>query len=179
MLDPKNTILVIIDVQHKLAAAMHDKGLLVENLVKLVKGAQVLQVPVIVTEQNPRGLGETLPEIGSLLGDFEPVSKLAFSCCRENAFAERLEKSGRGQVLVAGIEAHVCVYQTALGLKAAGYETQVVSDCISSRTAENKAIALERLRYEGVALTGVETVLFELLGTAEGNRFRQILGIVK
>ncbi len=179
MLDAKNTVLVLIDIQARLAVAMHEKEKLVENLEKLIKGAGVLELPVILTEQNPDGLGETVPEIKNLLPDINPVPKFSFSCCDDEGFTRALKATGRNQVLIAGIEAHVCVYQTAMKLKAAGYDAQVVVDATSSRTDDNKRIGLDKLRHEGIALTGVETALFELLKVAGGEKFKKILKIVK
>ncbi len=179
MLDSDNTILVIIDVQDKLAGAMVEKEKLVENLQKIIKGARVFELPVIVTEQNPKGLGATISEVSNLLPDCPPIPKLSFSGYADMHFIEKLEAAGRQQVLLAGIEAHVCVYQTARDLAEAGFEVQVLVDCISSRTLENKNIGIEKMRYEDIDLTGVETALFELLKVAEGDRFKQILRIVK
>ena len=179
MLDVDNVVMVVIDVQGKLAQSMYQKEKLFENTKKLIRGMQVLEVPVILTEQNPEGLGMTIPEIKELLPDTEPISKLSFSCLREKSFLGTLEKAGRRQVLLAGIEAHICVYQTAVDLKNRGYEVQVVVDAISSRAKENKEIAREKLRGAGIELTSVETALFELLRVAEGEKFKQILKIVK
>ncbi|MCK4626635.1 MAG: isochorismatase family protein, partial [Phycisphaerae bacterium] len=109
MLDIENTILVVIDVQGKLAQSMHEKAALFENLTKLIKAASVLEIPIIWTEQYPEGLGATIPEIAELLPG-EAISKVAFSCCGEKRFVEAMEKQGRKQVLLCGIETHVCVY---------------------------------------------------------------------
>jgi nicotinamidase-related amidase len=179
MLKPENTVLVLVDVQEKLAAAMHGKESLLENTVKMVKGAKVLGLPVVWTEQNPRGLGQTLPEVRELLVESEPVTKLSFSCCGEPRFMEEIERLGRKQVVIAGIESHVCVYQTVADLVGRGYEVQVLADCVSSRTPENKAVGLDRCKETGATMTSVETALFEMLGAAEGDRFKQMLKVVK
>ena len=113
MLEPNNTILVLIDAQAKLTAVMHDRDELVSNLVKLVKGIQLLKVPILWLEQNPDKMGSTIPELGELLAGQTPITKMGFSCCGVEPFDTQLLNSGRKQVLIAGIETHVCVYQTA------------------------------------------------------------------
>jgi nicotinamidase-related amidase len=179
MLTVENTVLVIIDVQEKLAPAMHEKEKLFDNLQKLAKGVKILEIPIILTEQNPKGLGPTIPEIARLLPDILPITKMDFSCCNNKLFRQELGKLNRKQVLIAGIEMHVCVYQTAVDLLALGYEVQVVADACASRTAENKKIGLKRTISEGAKLTSTEMALFELLKVAEGTKFKKILHIVK
>ena len=179
MLKADTTALVLIDVQEKLARVMHEREELIENLVRLVRGAQALDVPIVWVEQNPKGLGPTVNELASLMPGREPVTKMTFSCCGTPAFMETFRETGRSQVLVAGIESHVCVYQTAAELVEAGHYVEVVADCVSSRTSGNKQIALQKMRECGVRTTSVEMALFELLGAAEGERFKAILKIVK
>jgi len=179
MLTVENTVLVVVDVQGKLSRLMHEKEKLFENLRKIIDGAQILENPIILTEQNPEGLGRTIPEIADLLPDVQPVSKFSFSCYGEKGFVEKLEALKRKQVLIVGIESHVCVYQTAMDLLGAGYEVQVVADAVSSRTAENRELGLEKMKSEGAKLTGVEMALFELLRVAEGVKFKGILKVVK
>lgn len=175
----EKTALVIIDVQEKLSRVMHEKEKLFENLQKLVKGAQILGIPILVTEQNPNGLGPTVPEIAPILTDIKPVTKFSFSCCGEEPFLREIEKLNRKQILLAGIEAHVCVYQTAIDLIEAGYEVHTVVDCVSSRTPENKNLALDKMKSEGARLTSVEIALFELLRTAKSPKFKELSKIVK
>jgi len=179
MLAQENTVLILVDVQGKLANVMHQKEALFENLRKLIQGVQALDIPIVWAEQNPKGLGPTIPEVRELLPDNEPISKMSFSCCGERRFMRSLRALNRRQVLVAGIEAHVCVYQTVAGLVGLGYEVEVVADAVSSRTAENKQIALQKARDIGASLTSTETALFELLRAAEGETFKKILKIVK
>ena len=178
MLNRDEAALVVIDVQAKLAPAMDESADLLANLAKLVQGAKVLGLPILVTEQNPAGLGPTVPEIASLLAP-ERIAKRAFSCCGEPAFLAHLAALGRRQVLLGGIEAHVCVCQTALDLVARGYRVEVVADAVSSRTARNRQIALDRMRAGGVGVTSVEAALVELLKVAEGDASKAILKIVK
>jgi nicotinamidase-related amidase len=178
-LNIKSTTLVLIDFQEKLFPAMHDKDKLLRNVVKLVQGAKVLEIPIILTEQYPKGLGSTIPEIKSLIPDIKPIEKVCFNCCDEDQFCTALDGLKRKQLLIAGIEAHICIYQTALALVQAGYEVQVVGDCVASREPENKVTALSRLVSEGVILTTMEMALFELLKEAKGDKFKQISSIVK
>ncbi len=179
MLKPENTILVLVDVQEKLSRAMHEKEALVDNTVRMVQGAKILDVPIVWTEQNPKGLGPTLPEVREFLAGSEPVTKLSFSCCGEPRFMDAIRKLGRTQIVVAGIESHVCVYQTVSDLVKLGYEVQVLTDCVSSRTPANRALGLERCKESGASMTSVETALFEMLGAAEGDRFKRMLKVVK
>jgi nicotinamidase-related amidase len=179
MLTTDNTVLVIIDIQEKLFRVMHDKERLLQNVQKLVKGVKVLEIPVILTEQYPAGLGPTLPEISQLLPGVKPVEKVCFSGCDEGRFLQELESLHRKQVLIAGIEAHICVYQTAMDLLNRGYEIQVVADCVTSREVENKEVCLTRLNSAGVSLTTTEMALFEMLKVGRGEKFKQISNIIK
>jgi nicotinamidase-related amidase len=179
VLEISNSVLILIDVQEKLARVMHEKEALLANLEKLVKGIVVLKVPVVATEQYPQGLGPTLPQIASLIPDFQPIPKMAFSCLIDEKVSVRLESLHRRQAIVCGIEGHVCVYQTVCDLISRGYDTRVVADAVSSRTLENRQIALEMMRQCGAQLTSTETVLFELLRMAGTDTFREISRIVK
>ena len=179
MLTTDNTVLLLVDIQGKLAHLMHARESLFENLQRLVKGARVLELPILWAEQNPRGLGPTIPEVAELLPDLEPIPKFSFSCCDNDKIKQDLEALNRTTVLIAGIETHICVYQTARDLGAAHYDVQLVADAVSSRTIENKQIGLEKCKDTGASITSVETVLFELLKVAEGSKFKEILNIVK
>lgn len=179
MLKIEDAILLLVDIQGKLAHLMHDKLLLFRNLKQLVKGIQVLGVPILWVEQNPVGLGPTIPEVADLLPACKPISKISFSSCRNDRFLQELKNFHRRQVLIAGIETHICVYQTTADLVELGYEAHVVADAVSSRSAENKAIGLQKMRDSGARLTSVETALFELLKVAKGEPFKEILRIVK
>ncbi len=179
MFTADKTALIVIDVQEKLLPAIEGKEKLVDNLRRLIRGMRVLEVPVVLTEQRPEALGETVPEIKELFPGETPVVKSSFSCAGEETFIRRLEKLARPQLVLAGIEAHICVCQTAMDLKSRGYEVQVVVDAVSSRTAENRELAFKKLLSSGVELAGVETILFELLRKAEGAKFKEILKIVR
>ena len=179
MLEMEKTLLLIVDIQGKLAHAMHGKEQLFTNVQKLIKGVRVLGIPVLWAEQYPKGLGPTVPEVAALLPDLQPISKMSFSCCRDDSFMQALQAARRKQILIAGIEAHVCVYQTALDLIELHYEVQIVTDAVSSRTLENKEIGLQRMSDCGASLTSVETALFELLKVAGSEQFKEISRIVK
>jgi nicotinamidase-related amidase len=179
VLDRERTVLVVVDVQEKLARAMYAEEMLFDNLQRLIRGVKVLEIPVLLVEQYPRGLGSTVDKVKELLPGIRPIIKDTFSCCDNDEFMKKLEALNRRQVLVAGIEAHICVYQTAVGLRERGYEVQVVADAVSSRTLENKEIGLAKMKGYGVDITSVETTLFELLRVARGERFKEILNIVK
>lgn len=179
MLTTDNTLLVLVDVQGKLAQLMDGREALFENLQKLVQGVQVLGLPFIWLEQNPAGLGPTIPELAGLLQGQKPIAKFSFSCCGNEAFVAALQATERKQVLLAGIETHVCIYQTAADLLNSGYEVEVVADGVSSRTAQNRQLALQKMQQLGARLTSTEMALFELLGRAEGPVFKAMLKIVK
>lgn len=179
MLKIDNTVLLIVDVQGNLAHLMHEKENLFENLTKIIKGAQCLSLPILLAEQNPEGLGPTIPQLSGLFNDPRPISKLSFSCCGSDYFLKELEALQRENILVAGIETHVCVYQTVRDLIKTNYTVEIVADAVSSRTSENKRIGLEKIRDAGARITSVETALFELLEVAEGDKFKRILEIVK
>ncbi len=179
MLAVENTALVVIDVQEKLMRVMYQREKLVDNLQKLIRGIQIFGIPIIVTEQYSQGLGATIPEIAKLISNIQPLSKLSFSCYGDEEFVRKLEALGRKQVLVSGIESHVCVYQTVRDLINFGYEVHVVTDTVSSRTLENREIGLNMVNRMGAVLTSTEAVLFELLKIANGERFKPISQIVK
>ncbi|MEE9496704.1 MAG: hydrolase [Desulfobacterales bacterium] len=179
MITTENTALVLIDVQEKLVPAMHDKEALLNNLKKMVKGARILGLPILLTEQNPAGLGPTVPEIAELLPEEKPVSKFSFSSCGTEQFIEELKAVNRQNILIVGMEAHVCVYQTAADLVNLNYDVQVVADAVASRTLENKKIGLEKSKAAGAGITSTEIALFELVKIAKGDKFKEIIKIVK
>ena len=178
MLKKQNAVLIFIDVQGRLAELVDGADALFKNLRRLLEGMKAMEVPVIVTEQIPEKLGPTRAEFKPFTTE-TPVAKTTFGCCGEPAFVQALEKTSRRQVILCGIETHVCVYQTAMDLLASGYEVYVVVDAVSSRDPANKALALRRMESEGVKLTGTEMVLFELLGDAKNPAFKSVLNIVK
>ncbi|MDZ4184238.1 MAG: hydrolase [Desulfuromonadales bacterium] len=179
MLNKDNTLLLVIDIQGNLAQAMHDKESLFENAQKFIQGAKVFDIPIIVTEQIPAKLGPTIPEIARHLEGITPIPKESFSCFGCPQFLAELNRLGRREILLTGIEAHICVYQTAMSLLAAGYGVQIVADAVSSRTKTNKKIGIKRMKAEGARLTSTEMALFELLGSAANPLFKEIFKIIK
>lgn len=179
MLLREKSLLLVVDVQGKLAEAMYQKEALFTGLHRLIKAAQVLAIPILWLEQMPEKLGPTVPAVAELLSPRRPLRKTTFSCLGSPEVCDALEKSGRDQILLAGIEVHICIYQTAVDLLRTGYEVEVVSDAVSSRTRENKEIGLAKARAVGVSVTSIETCLFELLKTAESPDFKAISQIVK
>lgn len=179
MLVMDDTVLLIIDVQGKLAYQVDRSTLLLDNLQILLKGAQLFQLPLIVTEQYPKGLGPTVPEIKKLLPEYEPVEKNSFNACLKKDFLSRLNSLEKKQFLVAGVETHVCVFQTVAGLLENSKEVHVVSDAVSSRDPWNREKALDRMKDMGAVITTTEMALFELVKVAEGELFRKFINIVK
>lgn len=175
----ENAVAVIVDVQERLLPHIDDNTALTSNLITLVKGLNILGVPVKITEQYKKGLGETIPSLRELLPGSWETEKLAFSCCDEPAFVQELGSHTQQTVILAGIEAHICVMQTAIDLKALGYKPVVVADCVGSRVAANKAIAINRMLHEGITVTSCESLLFELCRFAGTDSFKAISKLVK
>lgn len=179
MLAKENTGLVVIDIQGKLANIVNDSELLISNTVKLIKGAHALELPILCLEQNPEKLGITAPKLRDVLAPIKPISKYTFDACKEQLFIQTVQNSHISKWLVCGIETHICVYQTALSLLNAGFDVELVSDCVSSRTAFNKELAISKLASKGVGITSVEMCLYELVGDCRAAEFKEILGLIK
>ncbi|HUT31366.1 MAG TPA: hydrolase [Sedimentisphaerales bacterium] len=179
MLDLRKCGLVVVDVQGKLARLMHERDILFKNIRILIQAAKILDIPILWCQQCPDALGPTVPEISELLSDVQPINKSSFSCCGDERFKGALQDLGGKQILLCGIEAHVCVYQTAMDLVGTGYEVSVIADAVSSRTSENKEVGIAAARAEGAKITSTEMALFELLRTAEHPKFKQIAKLVK
>ncbi len=174
MLDRGRTTLVVVDVQEAFRKAVLEFERIASNAGVLVQAAHVLDLPIVMTEQYPKGLGATVPEVAEHAQGVEPLSKTVFSATAADGF----DLDGRDQVLLCGIETHVCVYQTALGLLDDGVEVQVAADAVSSRSEENRDLGLRSMETAGAAATSVETALFELLGAAGSDEFKQIQKLV-
>ncbi len=179
MLEIQNSCLVVVDVQGKLAQLMHGKDVLFKNVQVLIRTAQILNIPILWCQQCPNALGPTIPEITQLLRDNEPINKAAFSCCGVEKFNSKLNELARNQIILCGIETHVCIYQTAIDMLRKGFEVNVIADAVSSRTLEDKKIALKRIAAENANIYCTEMALFELLRTAEHPRFREIAKLIK
>jgi nicotinamidase-related amidase len=171
--------LLVIDIQDKLAAAMRHKDQIVNNCLHLIELAKILQIPILVTEQYPKGLGPTLPEIKEALPEYAPFEKLSFDCCQEGGFLEKVASLGRKKLLLTGMETHICVLQTTLGLIKEGYAVQVIQDAVCSRTKNNFSTGLGVMDRAGAVITGTETVLFQLLRKAGTEPFKTISKRIK
>jgi nicotinamidase-related amidase len=175
LLDRERAALVVVDMQEAFRPAVRDFERTVHNAGVLVQGARVLGLPVVVTEQYPKGLGRTVSELAEQLDGVEPIEKVCFSAAQADGFS--LE--GRDQALVCGIESHVCVSQTAHDLLDRGIEVHVARDAVTSRTDENRDLGLHKMETSGAVVTSVETALFELLGTAGTDEFKRVQGLIK
>ena len=178
MLTKEDTVLVLVDIQGKLAQIVENSEAVIDNIVRIVKGAKVLGLPILWVEQYPKGLGPTVEAIANEL-EGTPIEKITFSAYDNEEFVRKLEATGRKKVLLAGIETHICVYQTTAHLLAAGYEVGVLADCTSSRTASNHEIGMKKVMQLGAGITSVEMALFEMQVIAKGDAFKEISRIVK
>ena len=169
----------MIDIQERLFPVMWENEVLLKNCKILIKGLQELKLPLIATQQYTKGLGETHLEIKSVIPNFTFIEKRDFSCCDEPAFSEKVKELNVKNIIICGIESHVCVLQTAVDLKEAGLNPIVVMDCVSSRTKENIELAKERFRHEGILMTSYESILFELTRSSGAVEFRAISRLVK
>ena len=174
-LDPERAALIVVDVQEGFRKAVPEFDRVAKAVATLIEGADIIGVPVVLTEQYPRGLGETAAEVAEHLPEgTQPLEKVCFSA----ADAEGFDLGGRDQALICGIETHVCVNQTALDLLGSGVEVQVAEDAVGSRTEENKRVGLHKMERAGAVITSVETALFELVGRAGTDEFKAIQRLV-
>lgn len=173
------TALAVVDVQERLLPAIYEHQRVLQNCVRLIRGATILGLPIVATEQYPKGLGRTVPDVAAALAGVAPLEKVAFSACGAAGFLEALHNSKATHVLVCGIEAHVCVSQTCLDLLQAGRRVFVATDAVSSRTPENWRVGLHRMEQAGAVLVSTEMALFELLERAGTEEFKKILELVK
>lgn len=171
--------LVVVDMQSRLADVMPRRDEVVAAALMLARSAAALGMPVLLTRQYPQGLGETVPELREVQEATAPIDKVTFSCASEPAFPDRLREIARRQVVLTGMETHICVTQTALALVGEGYEVFVVADATCSRRDVDHMTALERLRDAGVVVCTAESVIYEALGRAGTPEFREVLGFVK
>lgn len=179
MLTTNNTLFVLVDVQGKLSTIVHDSEELLRNTSNLIQGLQALQIPIIWLEQYPEGLGPTNEQVAKHLTGLEPIPKMTFSGWKTEQFQEAVKQAGREKILIAGIETHICVYQTAADLQQAGYQVQVVEDAVSSRTAANKQVGLDKMKALGILPTSVEMALYEIVGKAGTDEFKKVLKLIK
>ena len=174
-LDPERTTLIVVDVQEGFRKAVPDFDRVAQATATLIEGAEAIGIPVVVTEQYPKGLGETVPEVAEHLPEgTQPLEKVCFSA----ADADGFDLGERDQALVCGIETHVCVNQTTLDLLGSGIDVQVAEDAVGSRTDENKRVGLHKMERAGAVMTSVETALFELLGRAGTDEFKRVQKLI-
>ena len=176
----ERAVLLVVDLQERLLPAVFERERVLRNVLLLVRAARILDVPILLTTQYRRGLGEVVPELRELVPETAAVDKLSFGCFGCEEFVEWfVQRPGRDQLLIAGLESHVCVFQTAMGAIERGLVTHVVADAISSRSEADWRVGLARMERMGVTLTSVEMAIYELLERAEGEEFRKILPLVK
>ena len=179
MIKRSASVLMVIDIQARLAPSIENADAVVANTTKLLNVADALDVPILATEQYPKGLGPTLDVIKTLIPDGATIEKEHFCSTSDPVCAARLDDLARRQIVLAGMEAHICVLQTALDLKARGYEPIIVADAVSSRATSNHHAALDRARHEGVDIATTEMVIYEWLEKANTDDFRTVLPLIK
>lgn len=175
----EQTAAVVIDIQERLFPHIYEHEALAANSAKLIEGLKQLDIPLLVTQQYSKGLGETIAPVAAALGAHAALEKMTFSCCGDASFMEALQSLGRSKVILCGIEAHVCVQQTALDLLEQGFTPVIVEDCVSSRKANDKHIAVARMRQAGAIVTTLEAVLLELCMAAGTDTFKSISRLIK
>ncbi len=179
MLTIQNTGLVVVDIQGNLAHMVHQSDVLIRNALAMIKGAKALQLPIIHLEQAPQKLGSTVTELADELKPYNAIIKHTFNACDVAEFPLALKAAKRGHWLICGIEAHICVYQSAMGMMDLGYTLEVVCDAISARKEENKILAINKLSANGASITSVEMILYELVGDSRSPAFKAILPLIK
>ncbi len=174
-----DSVLIVIDMQERLVPVMQAPAQAIKNACTLISAANQLDVPVLLTEQYPQGLGAIVADIANVAGDAPVLSKMHFSCIEDEQFANSFHGLGRRQAIIAGMEAHVCVLQTAASLMEEGFEVFVVTDATASRTLESENACLQRLSASGAGIVTTEMVVFEWLGKAGTPAFKRLLPLIK
>jgi len=174
ILNKDNSVLVVVDIQEKLAVVMDQKDKVTNNCLHIIEAAKLLSIPVIVTEQYPKGLGQTINEIKEVLPDYAPLEKVTFDCCKGEGFLDKIASLRKTHIILTGMETHVCVLQTCLGLLDKGYFVHLVSDAVSSRKKDDFKTSRKMMRDAGAVITCTETVLFQLLEKAGTPEFKVI-----
>lgn len=180
ILDPQATALIVIDVQEAFRDAVPDFAVTARRVATALQGFQILGLPVLVTEQYPKGLGRTAKEITSVLSaNSEVYEKTVFSSCGAEAFVDRLITLGIKQTVICGLETHICVNQTAHDLMAHGFQVHVLCDCVASRSESNRLVGLAKMLRSGVIESSIEMALFELMHDAKHDKFKEIQSLIK
>ena len=178
-LDRKRAVLVVVDIQEKFRDLIHGMERVMANTERLIRFCQHLGIPIVATEHYPRGLGVTVPEIRNLCSPFAPIEKITFSCAGHGPFNKAITDLGRDQIILVGIETHVCIYQTAFDLLRQGKQVVVAVDAVSSCSAANREIGLQRMGEIGVQRHGAQMIMFEILGEAGTADFKLVAGLLK
>lgn len=179
LLESSDTVLLVVDMQDVLLNVIHERERVIRNTVRLVEVAKIFSIPILVTLQNPARLGDCSPELASALPHDSRISKMTFSCLGGECFPEKLDELGRRQVLICGVETHICVNQTAHDLLARGFGVQIAKDAVSSRTSDNWIVGIEKMRDSGCVITSTETAIYELTKDASTPEFKRVLKLVK
>lgn len=174
-----DVIALVIDFQEKLVPAIHEKETILQNSALLIRGLKTLNIPLVVTQQYTKGLGDTVEEITTATGKVEAMDKRTFSAYENDAIRRKIETSGRETILLCGTEAHVCVLQTLIDLREADYQVVLITDCIGSRRMKDKEAAIQRAIFEGAIVTSYEQILFELTRKGDTPLFKEMLQIIK
>lgn len=179
LLSREGAAFIIVDVQEKLFPLISGKDEVLKNLRRMILFAKIIGMPIILTEQYPKGLGRTIPEIKDLLPDVQPIEKVEFSCFGSEKFRESLREGNIKTLIIVGIETHICVMQTSIEGVSNGYRVCVISDATSSRNPEDKAVAVDRMRQNGIIIASTEMIIYELLRRAGTEEFREALKIIR
>jgi nicotinamidase-related amidase len=178
-LEKINALFLIVDIQERLASVMSKRKNVIANCLHLIEASRLLSIPIVITEQYPKGLGPTVDEIGNVLPSHTSFEKITFDCCKEHSFSEKIASANRKQVILSGMETHICVLQTCIGLLRQGYTVHIVRDAVCSRKKDDFKTGIELMRDAGAVITSTEIVLFQLLEKAGTEEFKTISKRIK
>jgi nicotinamidase-related amidase len=178
-LNKENSLLLVIDIQENFRKVIHEFNRVVDNSKKLIKAFEIFNIPIIVTEQYPKGLGETVSEIKGGLKEYSYVEKLSFDCFNDDKFLEVIKEKEAINLIICGIESHICVFQSVMSALKEGYNVYLVADAVSSRKKGDYDIALKRMMQEGAKLVSIEMIIFQMMKDSKDENFKEISGIVK
>ena len=175
----KDTGLLIVDVQEKLMPVMGQKQRVIDNIIKLLHLSKLFTLPVLITEHYLKWLGPTLPGIIECLSSYEPIQKIHFNCCEVDVFNERLDASGLKNIIITGVESHICVFQTCISILEKGYQVHVPQDAVDSRTDENWRVGLGLMEKAGAVITSTETIIYQILKKGGTREFKEMHNLIK
>jgi len=179
LLDKENTGLLVIDVQEKLMEVMGQKQRVIDNIIRLLHLSKLFNLPVILTEHYRKWLGPTLPLIVETLPSYDPINKMHFNCCDVDAFNDRLNSEGFRNIIITGVESHICIFQTCVSILERGYNVHVPQDAVDSRTDENWRVGLRLMEKAGALITSTEAVIYQILKKAGTKEFNKMLKIIR